>query len=210
MKVYFKKLAVLVVVATVAVLGLMSLQNTAEACLVVDCVVPVRIDVDIDIKPGSDPNCFSNDGKGVIPVAILGSADFDATTVDPATVELGGLGVKVAGKSGKLLAHTEDVNGDGLLDLVVQIRDVDGAFLLGDTSATLTGNLFDGTHIHADDSICIRGSLPVDYLLPLAPATPTAGNRGWPHSDSFVLLRYDPPRLLRRRRNEAGGDAHVF
>ena len=35
--------------------------------------------VAIDIKPGSDPNCFNNDGHGVIPVAILSSTDFDAT-----------------------------------------------------------------------------------------------------------------------------------
>ena len=82
MKVYFKKLVVLVVVATVAVLGLISLQNTAEA-------VPIGF-VDIDIKPGSDPNCFNSDGNGVIPVAILSSAFFDATSVDPESVLLDG------------------------------------------------------------------------------------------------------------------------
>ncbi len=155
MKVYFKKLAVLVVAATVAVLGLISLQNTAEGCIAPGCTIGVA--VDIDIKPGSDPNCFNNDGKGVIPVAILSSAVFDATTVDPGTVALDGLGVKVVGKSGKLLVHTEDVNGDGLLDLVVQIQDVASAFSPDDTSATLTGETFDGTHIHGVDSICIRG-----------------------------------------------------
>ena len=33
-------------------------------------------DVEIDIKPGSDPNCFNNNGHGVIPVAILSSNNF--------------------------------------------------------------------------------------------------------------------------------------
>lgn len=155
MKVYFKKLAVLVVVATVAILGLISLQSTAEGCIAPGCTI--GISVDIDITPGGFPNCINNDGNGVIPVAILGTADFDATTVDPGTIELNGLGVKVAGKRGRLLAHAEDVNGDGFVDLVVQIQDVAGAFSPGDTSATLMGETFDGTHIHGDDSICIKG-----------------------------------------------------
>jgi hypothetical protein len=33
---------------------------------------PYPLRVPIDIKPGSYPNCFNNDGNGVIPVAILG------------------------------------------------------------------------------------------------------------------------------------------
>jgi len=46
--------------------------------------------VDIDIKPGSDQNTINLRSKGVIPVAILSSEDFDATNVDPTTVELEG------------------------------------------------------------------------------------------------------------------------
>jgi len=114
--------------------------------------------VQIDIKPGSDPNCFNNDGHGVIPVAILGSADFDATQVDSATVQLEGLEVRAAGKSNKLLAHVEDVNGDGFDDLVVQIEDTDGTFTSGSGTATLTGNLYPeygGTAIEASDAICV-------------------------------------------------------
>ena len=44
--------------------------------------------MDIDIKPGSDPNPINPGSNGLIPVAILSSEDFDATTVDPATIEL--------------------------------------------------------------------------------------------------------------------------
>lgn len=116
---------------------------------------PSEVQVDIDVKPGSDPNCFNNDGNGIIPVAILSTADFDATQVDPETVTLEGLALKAVGKSNKLLAHIEDVNGDGFLDLVVQIQDTDGAFASGEGTATLTGNLFDGTPIEGSDSICV-------------------------------------------------------
>ena len=115
----------------------------------------VVVDVEIDIKPGSDPNCFNNDGNGAIPVAILSSGDFDATEVDPMTVSLDGQAVRIVGKKGTAQAHVEDVNGDDLDDLVLQIQDQDGTYSPGDTTATLTGETFDGTKIQGTDSICI-------------------------------------------------------
>jgi hypothetical protein len=121
------------------------------------CVALFRaaVTVVIDIKPGSDPNCFNNDGHGVIPVAILGSETFDATQIDPSTVQLQGLAVKMVGKSDKLLAHLEDVNGDGFVDLVVQIEDNDGIWTAGTSLAEVTGSLYDGTPIAGQDYVCI-------------------------------------------------------
>lgn len=109
----------------------------------------------IDIKPGDEDNCINNNGHGVIPVAILGSADFDVTQVDPSTCSLAGQAVRVVGKSDKLLAHIEDVNGDGFDDLVLQIEDVDGTFQAEVGEATLSCYLYDGTSIEGTDSICI-------------------------------------------------------
>ena len=111
-----------------------------------------RTAIRIDILPGSEDNCVNHNGRGVIPVAILGSPDFDATQVDPDTVELAGMGAKA---TGKLLAHTQDSNGDGFLDLVVQIADGEGIFAAGQSVATLTGNLVDGTELEGTDTICI-------------------------------------------------------
>lgn len=42
--------------------------------------------VEIDIKPGSCPNPFNSKSRGSVPVAIVGTADFDVETVDPATI----------------------------------------------------------------------------------------------------------------------------
>jgi hypothetical protein len=120
------------------------------------CPPPPVIQVEIDIKPGSDPNCINENDHGVIPVAILSTPTFDApTTVDPESVRLGSLEVKMAGKSGKYLAHSEDVNGDGLADLVVQIADADGQLEAGNGEATLSGLLTDGTPFEGTDTICI-------------------------------------------------------
>lgn len=118
-------------------------------------VEDLRIKANIDIKPGSDPNCFNNNGQGVIPVAILGGIDFDVSNVNPETVRLEALPVKVVGKSNKLLVHYADGNADGYQDLIVQIEDTDMIFSTGDTVATLTGNLYDGRSFEGSDSVCI-------------------------------------------------------
>ncbi len=111
--------------------------------------------VEIDIKPGSYPNTINLGSQGVIPVAVLSSADFDATMVDPTSVQLSGADVAMRGQ-GKSLAHVEDVNGDGLLDLVCQVETENldpGAFQGGD--AILTGETFDGILIEGRDEIII-------------------------------------------------------
>jgi hypothetical protein len=81
----------------------------------------IGIEVEIDVKPGSYPNPINSGSNGLVPVAILSSPEFDARQVEPTTVVLAGATVGVRGK-GKSMAHEEDVNGDGLIDLVVQVE----------------------------------------------------------------------------------------
>ncbi|HUU16622.1 MAG TPA: hypothetical protein VMW72_05690 [Sedimentisphaerales bacterium] len=112
--------------------------------------------VEIDIKPGSYPNAINLGSQGLIPVAILSSPEFDATSVDPDTVELAGSSVSMRGKSNKYMAHEEDVNGDNLLDLVVQVAtenlDPDS---FQDGYAILTGKTYGGEAIEGWDEITI-------------------------------------------------------
>jgi hypothetical protein len=114
-----------------------------------ETVVPV----DIDVKPGSDPNCFNINGHGVIPVAILGSANFDVNEIDVGTLLFGGLEVRVRGNGP--LCHVEDTDADQFPDLVCQFQDDADAWLEGDATATLTGELLDGTRFQGTDQICI-------------------------------------------------------
>lgn len=114
-----------------------------------------KIKVDIDIKPGSFPSCFNNDGRGVIPVAIFGSADFKVRKIDTATLELEGLPVSTRPNGGLRVAY-EDWNNDGYLDLLVKFKDIDGVFFPGDEWATVTGMLKNGiTPFEGVGDICI-------------------------------------------------------
>ena len=61
-------------------------------------------------------------------------------------------------KSNKLLAHYDDINSDGIIDLMVQIQDSDGSLSEGQGTALVTGKLTDacgGFPIVGEDSICI-------------------------------------------------------
>ena len=113
------------------------------------------IPIAIDIKPGSDPNSINVSSSGVIPVAILSTADFDATTVDRSTVSLAGASVKLVGKSEKELCHYEDVNADGLDDLVCQVYTAQFMVEPGDTTAILEAYDLDGMKLRGEDSIRI-------------------------------------------------------
>ena len=110
--------------------------------------------VAIDIKPGSDPNCFNANGHGVIPVAVLGSAGFDVSNIDLNTLSFGGLAVRVRGNKGPLCS-IDYSNEDAYLDLVCHFEDDASAWDPGDGDASLTGNLIDGTSFEGTDSICI-------------------------------------------------------
>jgi len=109
----------------------------------------------IDIKPGSDPNSINLKSKGKVPVAILSSEVFDATTVDPSTVKLADAQVAVKGKKGKLMASVEDVNGDGLDDLVLHFNTQELNLTKDSTEAVLIGETFDGMSIIGSDSVNI-------------------------------------------------------
>ncbi len=112
--------------------------------------------VEIDIKPGSYPNSINLGSKGVVPVAILSSDEFGATTVDPETVLLAGAGVAIRGKGSKLLAHQEDVNSDSLVDLVVQVETENlNPDAFQDGYAILTGETYSGQLIEGSDEITI-------------------------------------------------------
>jgi hypothetical protein len=112
------------------------------------------LEVDIDIKPGSYPNSINLGSNGNIPVAIFSTPSFEATTVDPLTVTLAGALVRIKGK-GTPQTSAEDVDGDGLLDLIVHVDTTALQLSLGDTEAILEGETYEGVSIRGVDTVRI-------------------------------------------------------
>ena len=102
-----------------------------------------------DIKPSSFPNSINPKSKGKIPVAILTTDSFDATTVDPTKVLFGATGTEAASVHSAL----EDVDGDGDTDMIFHFKTQKTGIQCGDTSASLTGETFGGQAIAGADSI---------------------------------------------------------
>ena len=140
------------------------------------CIPPV-IEVDVDIKPGSCPNPLNKKSKGVLPVAVLGTDDFDVMTIDPSTIQLSREDVEegvapirwnyedVATPFEGELCDCHDLDGDGILDLTLKfstqdlVEKLDLCPLDGQTiPLTITGNLKEengGTPIEGEDCIWV-------------------------------------------------------
>lgn len=111
--------------------------------------------IEIDVKPGSDPNCINIDGNGVIPVAILGSSFLDVGTLDPESLRFNGLAVRVK-RNGRLQCSAEYSNADQYQDLVCQFQDdVNSWSHGGGVTGTVDGSLNDGRRITGFDTICL-------------------------------------------------------
>ena len=111
---------------------------------------PPVVEVEIDIKPGSDPNSINPKSKGKIAVAILSTADFDA----PNEVDKDSLTFGRTGDEESLAFCTksnEDVNGDGLDDVVCHFNTQDTGFEVDDTEGILKGWTAGGVPIEGRD-----------------------------------------------------------
>ena len=116
--------------------------------LMVEILAPTVIPIDVDIKPGSDRNPINVGSRGVIPVAILGSADFDVNDVDVSSLAFGASGAHNEGQG-----EIEDVNEDGYPDLMLHFRTQSVGVQDGDTELCLSGANWDGVPLDGCDSI---------------------------------------------------------
>ena len=107
--------------------------------------------VDIDVKPGTEVNPIQLKSKGNIPVAIMSTNIFDATSVIPNSVLFGPNKASIVHKH----AHEEDVDNDGRVDLIMHFRTRETGIICGDTTVSLSGMTFDGQEIRGVDNITV-------------------------------------------------------
>jgi len=113
---------------------------------------PAIIKVLMEIKsPSTTPVPIDPHSQGEIPVAVLTTTDFDASTVDPTTVRFGPAGAH------SVSATLEDVNGNGYLDLVLHFATQATGIKCGDTRASLTGKTASGQLAFGSETILTVG-----------------------------------------------------
>jgi hypothetical protein len=124
---------------------------------------PEHTPVSIDIKPGSNLNRITLSSLGLVPVAVLTTADFDASQFSPEMAHLtDSANAMTNGCAGATAVRWTrgDVNNDGLRDLVFffNTRDLDltPSSIAADLMAHgVYGNL--GTiHIMGTDSVKVK------------------------------------------------------
>jgi len=111
--------------------------------------------VEIDIKPGSDPNSINPNSMGLVPVAILTTDDFDATSVNPDTLIFMAADDLIGDEDYRnCVRHgLEDVDGDGDLDLVCKFPQKTTWITCDTTQGAIIGETFGGQIIRGFDSI---------------------------------------------------------
>jgi hypothetical protein len=126
----------------------------------------------VDIKPQSCPNPLNTKSKGVLPVAILGTEDFDVFDIDLSTILLEGVAPErnnlddVAtpfnGESRDDCLDCTQYGPDGLTDLTLKFDTQEVVAALGEVIdgecliLSITGYLLDGTPIEGGDVVIIK------------------------------------------------------
>ena len=126
--------------------------------------------VTIDIKPGSCPNPLNVKSHGVLPVAILGSEDFDVNTIVATSVRLAGV-APIRDSYEDVGTPLSDANEcecstegpDGFPDLTLKFETQEIVEVIGEVNygdellLKLAGVLSDETPIGGGDCVIIRG-----------------------------------------------------
>jgi hypothetical protein len=113
--------------------------------------VTIEVPVTARIYPSIVADTLRQNTAGVIPIAILSSKNFDSRKIDPATLLIAAPALNLFGTSNDATGCEEqDIDGDGLVDLVCQFQVSRINVKAGASLAELQGQTVDGTGVRAE------------------------------------------------------------
>jgi hypothetical protein len=134
--------------------------------------------VNLDVRPRSCPNPINAKSNGLLPVAVLGTAEFDVNDIDVSSLRLAGAapylsdyGDAAAPFGGEEVCGCSAADVDGHTDLMLKFvtKEVAAGVVAsqsGDQTATLTGSLLDGTPIEGQDCLIFVGGPRPLFVIP--------------------------------------------
>src|SRR5262245_12352897 len=149
------------------------------------------IGVDVEVLPNASVKSAKQTARNIVRLAILSRDDFNALKVDPSTVTFAGASVALDA-NGKYSVLSEDVDGNGLVDLVVTFAR--GALQVGaePTKVDFRARTFDGVSIEGHQ--CAQAS-------------------GEPCGGTFIARSTTGPRTLMKKKTSqpiGGGAPHLI
>ncbi|HEY6073106.1 MAG TPA: hypothetical protein VIV15_06855 [Anaerolineales bacterium] len=122
------------------------------------CANPVMVMV--DVKPGSEANKVNLAAHGVLPVAVLGTPEFDASLFAPEMAHLSDAATAEGCAGARAVRWSrQDVNSDGRQDILFFFRTQELNFSSNTTAAMLMAHgMYQGVmiHIHGMDKVKIK------------------------------------------------------
>lgn len=143
--------------------------------------------VSIDVMPREPVNRIELGNRGTVAVAVLSAPGFDATRLDPRTLYLAGARVTRRERGG--MASLEDVDGDGLADLVVEVPKALLKLGRGSMQALLTGLTPEGRLIRGADAVSIAdtGRMTFDSEDPAPRQQPQPDSESFANTTSIAI-----------------------
>lgn len=133
--------------------GVLGPSGTTASCFSADVNLHC---IGVDINPGSNAaNRINPTGDAIIKVALLADSQVHAADINQATIRFGAHGTEAPA----LQCHQEDVNHDGLADLVCTFKVSQGGFAPGDWFGIVSGMTLNGQAITGSDAVVVAGSL---------------------------------------------------
>ena len=128
-----------------ATAGTLNALSNGDYTLIISGVsLPQVLHINIDIKPGQGgaPAPINPKSKGVVPVALLGNAEFDPFKIDLKSLTFGPEGNEPSYR--RCSSDPVDVNGDGRMDRVCHFDNEEAKFEKGDMEGVVKGKTTDG------------------------------------------------------------------